>query len=144
MKGHKIASGSFANIDYETREYNGEHVHTITANGPIDIEHRIPVYKQTLENNPSENYFIIFDNRRSYEDNFAYDDMLVIAEILLKAGIKQIFGAIITKESGYDNIMKLARAVAKTKEMESQTVYAENMAEAEKFILSRIDDNSST
>ncbi|MDF2366809.1 hypothetical protein [Sneathiella sp.] len=139
MKGRKISSGSFANIDYETREYNGEHIHIMKVMGPINREHRIPFYYQTLENNPSADYFVILDNRRGHEDNFSYDDMQIVADILLDAGIKRIHGAIITREFGYDNILKLARAVAKVKTLESHTEFSENMTDAENFILSRIE-----
>jgi hypothetical protein len=139
LKGHKISSGSFANLEFETWEYHGEHIHVVKVMGPIDRGHRIPVYYQTLENNPSSNYYVILDNHRGHEDNFLYDDMQKVANILSEAGVKRIHGAIITRESGYDNIMKLGRAVAKLHSMESQTVYSKNMDEAESYICSRID-----
>ncbi|MBO0333478.1 hypothetical protein J0X12_07630 [Sneathiella sp. CAU 1612] len=139
MKGQLISSGSFANINHETWKYNGEHIHVMKVTGPINRAHRVPFYYLTLKTNPSSDYFIILDNQRGHEDDFSYDDMITISDILLEAGIKRIYGAIITRESGYENILKLARAVAKLKTLESHTVYCENMTEAENYIHARIE-----
>lgn len=138
MEGEKIFSGSFANIIHETWKYNGEHIHVMKVTGPINGENRIYFYTSALKNNSSSDLFIILDNQRGYEDDFSYDDMITICDILVNAGIKRIFGAIITRESGYENILKLARAVAKVKTLEQHTVFCKNLAAAENFIHANI------
>ncbi len=138
MQGRKISSGAFANISYETLECYVEHVNFMTATGPISREHRIPVYRQTLQGNPSSSYFAILDNRRGYEDEFSYDDMLILSDITLKAGIRRIVSVSVTSESAYLNIVKLSQAVAHTKDIELDSMTTHCMDKAKNFILFRI------
>ncbi|MCC3305490.1 hypothetical protein [Sneathiella sp. HT1-7] len=138
MQGRKISSGAFANISYETLECYGEHVHFMTATGPISREHRIPVYRKTLGDNPSSNYFAILDNRRGHEDEFSYEDMHILGDITLEAGIRRIVSVSVTNESAYLNIIKLTQAVAHLKDIELTSTTTHCMDEAKNFILSNI------
>lgn len=138
MQGHKVSSGAFANISYETRKYGGECINFMTALGPISREHRIPVYRKTLKTNPSSNFFAIFDNRAGYEDEISYDDMLIFGDIFIKAGITRVVAASVTNEAGYRSIVQLSHAVADTKDIDLQLTSTICMDEAKNFVFSRI------
>lgn len=138
MLGRRISSGVFANISYETLECYGEHINFMTATGPISREHRVPVYRKTLGNNPSSNYFAILDNRRGFEDEFSYEDMHILGDITLEAGIRRTVSVSVTNEPAYLNIVKLTRAVADLKNIELNSTTTHCMDEAKNFILSRI------
>ncbi|MEX1035363.1 MAG: hypothetical protein WDZ54_05365 [Sneathiella sp.] len=142
MEWREVSSGSFINVDYEIWEYGGEHVSILRMRGPISRGHRIEFYQITLKNNPSSDYFIILDNQLGYEDDFPYDDMVMVSDMFLAAGIKRVYGAIVTTEIGYETILKLARAVAGMKTLEIYTMRVGSLPEAKDFIISRIDDTA--
>ena len=138
MKWRDVSSGLFENIRYETKESGGEYLHVVTMLGPMGLKDRIPVFRETLKVNKSENYFNIADNRRGYENILSVEDMSVLGDMLYDAGIRHFFNAVVTNDAAYGNITKLVHAVATTKKIETESIATNNYDEAEKFILEKM------
>jgi hypothetical protein len=138
MQGRKISSGVFANISYETREFCGEYINLMTALGPISREHRVPVYRRSLKINPTSSYFAILDNRSGHEDELSYDDMMLLGDYIIDAGITRVVTASVTNEAGYSNIVKLASAMADARNVEMDATVTTCLDEAKSFVLSRV------
>ena len=138
MKWRKVASGSFPNITYETKEHGGEFLHIVTQVGSLDKEDRAPVYEETLALNKSSNYFCILDNRNGKESLLSMADMSGIGDMLVARGIKRFIYAVVTKDPAYDKIIKLIKAISMTKDLEVDAMSTADFATAEKFILARI------
>ncbi|WP_373087543.1 hypothetical protein [Sneathiella sp.] len=138
MKWRRISSGSFVNIEYETKESNGQYLHLIKILGPVGRAERMPVYNETLKLNLSADYFCIVDNSNGYESVLTFEDMLFFGDILVKAGIKRFFSAVVTNDVGHVTIGKLTRAIAKTKNIYTETYSASSYPNAEKFIMEKL------
>ena len=138
MLGRKLTSGAYGSILYERWECCGEHIHLLAAQGPIRFEDRHAAYLDFLKTNPSSTFIAVMDNRRGFEDEISFEKMLVIAATLQSAGIKRMIGVAITKESGYDKIVKLSHAVADIKGMKIVSATTTNMNEVKEFLMSQI------
>jgi|TARA_R110001606_G_scaffold3642_24_gene16606 hypothetical protein len=138
MKWRKVASGSFANIKYETKESGGEYLHLVTPGSLLDRDDRAPVYEATLNLTKSENYFCILDNRQGKESLLSMADMSYFGDILVERGIKRFFYAVVTYDPAYDNMIKLIKAIAATKDIEINAIATPDFESAEEFILSRM------
>ena len=133
-----VSSGSFVNIDYETRECGGEYLHLVKALGPIGREERIPLVNEILKITRSENYFAILDNRRGYENSLSLEDMSFLGDILYDAGIRRFYNAVVTSDDAYSSNVKLMNAVAATKHVETETLSTNDYDDAENFILEKM------
>ncbi|MEX0583067.1 MAG: hypothetical protein WD185_05305 [Sneathiella sp.] len=138
MKWRKVASGTFSNISYETKESGGEYLHLVTPGGLLDLDDRAPVYEATLNLTKSENYFCILDNRQGKESLLSMADMSHFGDILVARGIKRFFYAVVTYDSAYDNMIKLIKAIAATKNIEIDAIATPDFGAAEEFMLNRI------
>ena len=138
MKWRKVASGSFTNIKYETKESGGEYLHLVTPGSLLDRDDRAPVYEATLNLTKSENYFCILDNRLGKENLLSMADMSYFGDTLVERGIKRFFYAIVTHDPSYDNMIKLIKAIAATKNIEVDAMSTPDFEAAEEFILSRM------
>lgn len=135
MDGPIIASGIFPSFKFSSIQYGKEVVHKIKVTGPIDLEKRLPLYHKTLAVNPSDKYFCILDNSEEYENNFSYPDIVALDNLLIAAGIRCFYGATITKDPAYSNLVKLANHNAKASKLEGELLATGDPAEAERFIL---------
>ncbi|MDF2366810.1 hypothetical protein [Sneathiella sp.] len=140
MKWRKVASGSFTNIKYETKECGGEFLHVVTQSGSLDKEDRVPVYEKTLALTKSGNYFCILDNRKGKESLLSMADMSNFGDMLVSHGINRFIYAVVTKDPGYDKIIKLIKAISITKDLEVEAISSPDFATAEKFVLLRMDE----
>ena len=138
MKWRKVASGSYMNIEYETKEYGGEYLHVVTQSGSLDREDRVPVYQETLALTKSNNYFCILDNRKGKESLLSMADMSNFGDMLVSHGIENFIYAVVTSDPSYDKIIKLIKAISMTKNLEVEAMSTSNYEEGEKFILSRM------
>ena len=145
MKWHRVAAGSFNNIEYETKESGGEFLHIVTSSGPLSRDERAPVYEETIKLTQSDNYFCILDNRKSKGNLVSMADMSYFGDLLLKKGIKRFFYAVVTHDPAYDNMIKLIKAVAVTKNLaidainlEIEAIATPDFEEAEAFILTHV------
>ncbi|MCF8466699.1 MAG: hypothetical protein K9G33_04800 [Sneathiella sp.] len=134
MNWRNVSSGSFENIRYETKESGGEYLHIVTMLGPMGLQDRIPVFRETLNATQSENYFVIADNRKGYENILSVEDMSVLGDMLYDAGIRRFYNAVVTNDAAYGNITRLVHAVATTKKIETESIATSSFDEAEKFI----------
>ncbi|TNE39339.1 MAG: hypothetical protein EP348_03700 [Alphaproteobacteria bacterium] len=138
MKWRPVSSGSYEKIAYETKECRGQFLHYINILGPIGVTERIPVFEATLAVNKSENYFCLVDNRAGHENILTVEDMSFLGDLLLDAGIKRFYAAVVTLDEGYRGIVKLMNAVAiAKKKIESETFSSPFYEEAENFLISR-------
>ncbi|MCC3305492.1 hypothetical protein [Sneathiella sp. HT1-7] len=135
MKWRKIASASFTNIKYETKECCGQYLHVVTQSGSLDREDRAPVYEETLALTKTSNYFCILDNRKAKESLLSMADMSGIGDMLISRGIKRFIYAVVTKDPAYDKIIRLIKAISMTKNLEVEAISTADFATAEKFIL---------
>jgi hypothetical protein len=140
MKWRKVASGSFPNIRFETKEYGGEFLHIVTQGGSLVREDRAPVYEETLALNTSDSYFCILDNRKGKESVLSMADMSVFGDMLISQGIKRFVYAVVTTDPAYDKIIKLIKAISMTKDLEVEAITTPDFATAEKFVFVRMDD----
>ena len=138
MKWRKVATGSFTNIKYETKECCGEFLHIVTQSGALDKEDRVPGYEETLALTKSSNYFCILDNRKGKESLLSMADMSNFGDMLVSHGIKRFIYAVITKDPGYDKIIKLIKAISTTKELEFEAISTPDFATAEKFVVTQM------
>lgn len=138
MQECKVSAGKIGNIRYETLEYGGEHINFMTALGPVSREHRVQLYRKFLKTNPSSTFYAVLDNRAGYEDKISYDDMHYLADMLLRVGIKRMVSVAVTKESAYQNIVKLSQAVADMKNVDMQATSTHCLKEAKTFVFSKI------
>ncbi|MEQ8354018.1 MAG: hypothetical protein RH942_00660 [Kiloniellaceae bacterium] len=139
MDGAVVASGTLPSYAYVSVKYAEEVIHRIRVTGAIDLERRLPLYRETLANNPSSNYFCVLDNSEGYENDFSYPDMAVLDRLLVEAGIKHFYGVTVTKDPGYRNLVKLASDHAKLLNLEGDLFATDDLAEAERFIMESID-----
>ncbi|MDF1731146.1 MAG: hypothetical protein P1U49_06545 [Minwuia sp.] len=129
-----VASGEFSSFRFRTDRLGQEVLHRITVTGPIDLKLRIPVYKATLAANPSANYFCILDNRAGFENVFAYEDILYLANLVLEAGIRRLYAATVTNDPEYAKLVELANVVVGTSQLEGALLATGKIAEAEAFV----------
>ena len=140
MKWRKVASGSFTNIRYETKEYGGEFLHIVTQDGPLNRESRRPVFEETLALTKSGNYFCILDNRRGKEIILSLADMSNYGDMLVSNGINRFFYAVVTFDPAYEKTIKLIKAISMVKALEIEAMSTPDFVTAEKFIQSHILD----
>jgi hypothetical protein len=138
MKFRKINFLKGKNCEMETHASGDTLIHRITVHGPLGREERTPLYEESLKLNKSPHYFCIVDNSQGHENTLSYDDMLYFGNMLTKGGITHFFNAVITNDHRYEDIVKLANAVAKLKGVTSETKPFTNIKEAEAFILDKI------
>lgn len=138
MKWRNVASGSFDNLRYETKESGGELLHVVTPGGLLDRDDRAPVYEETLNLNKTENYFCILDNRTGKESLLSISDMSHFGDLLVSKGIKRFYYAVVTTDPAYDNMIKLIKAIALTKNIEMEAIATPDYDEAEEFVLAHM------
>ena len=139
MQGKVVASGRLPSYDYQSVEYAGEIVHRITVKGPIDLEHRLPLYQETLAINQTSNYFCILDNSDGHENTLSRSDMVLLDSILVEGGIKNFYGVTITTDPSYAGIVKLAGYSAEASRLNAEMLATPDPAEAERFILEKLE-----
>lgn len=126
-----VASGELSGFRFRTERMGQEVLHRITVTGPINLKLRIPLYKATLAANPSANYFCILDNRAGFENVFAYEDIVYLANLVLQAGIRRLYAATVTNDPEYAKLVELANVVVGTSPLEGALLATGEIAEAE-------------
>lgn len=138
--GSAVAQGSSKSYDFSTFEIDGFRVHDITVTGPINLSTRTPLYVETLKFSVPPHYFCIVDNTQGFENNFTYDDIMQLDRLLFDHGIRFFFGATITRDSGYNKMVKLAQENMGEIGMGGTVIEVPDRASAETFIFSKIDE----
>jgi len=138
MYGTILASGKFPGFEFISIKFADEVVHKITVTDKIDLEKRLPLYRETLAINPSNKYFCILDNSDGHENVFSYPDIVILDNLLIEAGIKYFYGATITSDPAYQKLVKLATHNARMSKLEGDLLATADPAEAEKFITDKI------
>ena len=138
MEGVVIAAESLPSFEFQSIRYAGEVVHKVKVTGMINLERRLPLYHRTLAANQSHNFFCILDNSGGHENTLSLQDMVLLDRILIEGGIRNFYGAIITKDPNYEGIVKLASYSAETSGMEVELLATGDPSEAERFILEKL------
>jgi len=129
-----VFRGTVESYTFATHRVNGFHLHEIAVVGPIDRRVRIPLYHETLRHSLPPYYFCIIDNSAGHENTVTFDDIRLLDNILLDHGIEYYYGAVITKDQGYPNIIKLAQENLDSVGIRAELVQVEDRAAAEAFI----------
>jgi len=129
-----VFRGAVESYTFATYRVNGFHLHEIEVVGPIDLRVRIPLYHETLRHSLPPYYFCIIDNSAGHENTVTFDDIRVLDNILIEYGIEYYYGAVITRDLGYPNIIKLAQENLDSVGIESQLVQVQDRLAAEAFI----------
>jgi hypothetical protein len=138
MGGTIIASGTLPCFEYVSIRHAEELLHRIKITGAIDLEKRLPLYHRTLDLNPSSNYFCILDNSGGHENKISYKDIQILDDILVAAGIRRFYGATITTDHAYANLVKLAKYNARISKLEGDLLATHDPAAAESFIMEKM------
>ncbi len=133
-----VFNGAVESYKFTTFRVNGFYLHDIEVVGPIDLRVRVPLYHETLRHSLPPYYFCIIDNSAAHENTVSFADIKVLDQILIDYGIEYYFGAIITKDLGYPNIIKLAQENLDSIGIRSELLQVLDRAAAEAFILEKI------
>lgn len=115
-----------------------EIVHRIRVTGPIDLERRLPLYAATLAANPSSRYFCILDNREGFENDLSFADIKQLDQLLVDAGIECVYGATVTSDKVYQQIVEIANVNVGVAGLRGELVSATDMQVAEQFIADKL------
>ncbi len=115
-----------------------EVVHRIRVTGPIDLARRLPLYDATLAVNPSSRYFCVLDNRGGFENNLTYADIKRLDEKLVEAGIACFYGATVTVDRGYQQIVDIANVNIGVAGLRGELLSTSDMETAEQFIADKL------
>lgn len=135
-----VFQGAVESYTFTTVRVKGFHLHEIEVVGPIDLRVRIPLYHETLRHSLAPYYFCIIDNSAGHENSVTFDDIKRLDRILIDHGIEHYYGAVITKDQGYQNIIKLAQENLASVGIKSQLVQVKKRAAADVFIREKIDE----
>ena len=141
MHGLVVAAGTLPSFEFRSIKYGGEVLHRIRVTGRIDLERRMPLYHETLANNPSSNYFCILDNSEGHENDLSLSDIMLLDKILVEAGIEKFYGATITPDWNYKGIVKLANFSAEVSKLNAELLSTRNPDEAESFIMGFLEES---
>ncbi len=133
-----VASGSHPGFDFVTTRHGAEVVHRVTVTGPFNLRRRIRMYEETLKANTSFRYFCILDNSAEHENEFAYDDIQMLADWLSGEGLKAFYGVTITSDPGYPNLVQIVTAVLQILELGGTVVTTGDPEAAEAFIREKL------
>ena len=133
-----VTSGSHPGFDFVTARHGGEVVHRVTVTGPFNLRRRIRMYEETLKANQSSRYFCILDNSAGHENEFAYDDIQMLAEWLVKEGLTAFYGVTITSDPGYPNLVQIVTAVLQILELGGTVTTTSDPELAEAFIREKL------
>lgn len=133
-----VFKGALESYTFTTFRVKGFHLHEIEVVGPIDLRVRIPLYHETLRHSLPPNYFCIIDNLAGHENTVTFKDIRLLDEILVDHDIKYYYGAVITNDRGYPNIIKLAQENLDSVGIKSELVQVPTRAAAEAFINEKI------
>lgn len=134
-----IASGSHPGFDFVTARHGAEVVHRVTVTGPFNLRRRIRMYEETLKANRSARYFCILDNSAKHENEFAYDDIQMLAEWLSKEGLRAFYGVTITNDPGYPRLVQIVTAVLQIVDIDGTVMTTSDPTEAEAFIQEKLE-----
>lgn len=137
--GKLIFRGAVDSYEFSTFDLAGLRLHDIRIVGPINLETRLPLYRETLRHAIPPDYFCIVDNSAGFENDISYDDIQVLDRYLIDHGIRRFFGATITKDGGYGKIVKLAQANMDQIGLDGAVIKVRTRREAETFITERIE-----
>ncbi|MDF1733965.1 MAG: hypothetical protein P1U37_01685 [Minwuia sp.] len=121
-----------------TTRHGAEVVHRVTVTGPFNLRRRIRMYEETLKANTSFRYFCILDNSAEHENEFAYDDIQMLADWLSGEGLKAFYGVTITSDPGYPNLVQIVTAVLQILELGGTVVTTGDADAAEAFIREKL------
>ncbi len=133
-----VASGSHPGFDFVTARHGAEVVHRVTVTGPFNLRRRIRMYEETLKANSSAHYFCILDNSAKHENEFAYDDIQMLAEWLSREGVTDIYGVTITNDPGYSKLVQIVTAVLQIVDIGGTVMTTSDPVEAEAFIQEKL------
>lgn len=133
-----IESGTLESYEYAAYRYDDRHLYRIRVTGPISLKQRLPLYRKILSINTNDTIFCVVDNSAGHENQFTFDDIRYLDDLLLEAGIRYFFGATVTQDAGYSSLVELANTNAKHIQLGGALIAAVSAEEAEDFILSRI------
>jgi hypothetical protein len=138
MDGDIVASGVVPSYEFVTYGYGSEVLHRIKVTGPIDLSRRLPLYRETLAVNPSRSFFCIVDNSGGHENDMTFSDIVVLDDLLIEAGIEFFYGATVTRDQAYSNIVKLANMNVQKIDLDGELLATSDPDEAEKFIMEKL------
>lgn len=133
-----VASGSMTGFTFESIKYGEEVLHWVKVVGPIDLAKRLPLYRATLEINPSSHYYCILDNTDGHDNNFTFSDMKMLDDMLVEAGIEKFYGATVSSDRAYSGLVKLANTSVEMSKLGGELLATDSVEEAEHFIFSKL------
>ncbi len=133
-----VARETLPSYELVSVRHGDEVVHRITVTGPISLERRLPLYEATLAINRSSNYFCILDNSGGHENDLSFRDMQLLDQKLLDGGIRCFYGATITDDKAYAQIVELASATMSALKLTGKILSTGDRATAEQFIAEKL------
>lgn len=134
-----VAEGSVESYAFRIFERAGFRFSYTQVVGPINLNTRVQLYRQTLPFVVAGTYFGILDNSEGFENDFCLEAIQFLDTILINRGVRKYFGATITSDGGYSKIVKLAQTNMETVGLEGAVITVPNSAAALDFILGKID-----
>lgn len=142
MKEILIATHQLPGYTVSTFQRGTERLHRVQVTGPISINERINLYVKILSTMASNNFYCIVDNSTGYENNFSYQDMKLLDDMLIEYGVKNFYGATITPDRHYHILVDVANQHANNIGLNCELISTDNHEEAEKFIDKHIQQQS--
>lgn len=96
------------------------------------------MYEETLKVSRSARYFCILDNSAKHENEFAYDDIRMLAEWLAREGVTTFYGVTITSDPGYPKLVQIVTAVLQIVDIDGTVMTTSDPADAEAFIQEKL------
>lgn len=141
--GVLIGDGSMAGFVFASYRHGPHVVHRISVVGPVGLKERIPLYRATLALTPADTYFCILDNSARYYNSLSFEDIKLLDTLLMDAGIATFYGATITLDAGYREIVELAKANVTNVGLNGKLMTTAIPEEAEAFIAEMIANTDS-
>ncbi|WP_193171073.1 hypothetical protein [Nisaea nitritireducens] len=135
IQGELIETGSTPGFEFASYRHGPHVLHRIKVVGPIGLKERIPLYHKTLALTPDDTYFCILDNSERHNNSFSFEDIRFLDQMLLDAGIATFYGATITLDAGYRDIVELANANVENVGLNGKLMTTHSPEEAETFIM---------
>lgn len=145
IQGELIEAGSTPGFEFASYRHGAQVLHRIKVVDSISLKERIPLYYMTLALTPADTYFCILDNSGRHHNSISFEDIRFLDQLLLDAGIATFYGATITLDAGYRDIVELANANVENIGLQGKLMTTHSPGEAEAFIIEMLastDDGS--
>lgn len=138
--GTLVTQGTVESYEYRIFRLAGFCFNDTRVSGPINLQTRLQLYRETLPHVVGGRYFGLLDNSEGFENDFSLDAIRQLDRLLIDRGVRTYFGATVTKDKGYSKIVKLAQTNMETIGLDGAVIKVPDRATALQFICDRINE----